>query len=112
MSAPYVPQVGDRVRTARWSDTSYMDVIAVGQTAIFGIDEDGDEWCPDLDVEWLKVETPTPLPERWLNFDSIGIQNNYPTRAQADAVAADDRIALIHIWTDADGVDRIERVTA
>ena len=113
MTAAYVPKVGDRVRAATWSARSYMDVVAVGQMAVFGIDEVGDEWCPDLDREWIKVETPTPLPERWANVYPDGIWQDHKTALSANTNATyRNRMAVLHIWTDADGVDHaeIERV--
>ena len=112
MTAAYVPEVGDRVRLASWAETDWMVVLHVGGKSIFGIDNDGDEWCPNLDREWIKVETPTPLPERWINAYPDGFATTYLTRAIADEYAGESRIALVRIWTDADGVDRIERVTA
>ena len=111
MTAAYVPIKGDRIRRTRWLDVEYLDVIEVGRTQIFGVAEDGDELMCPLDGEWIKVKTPRPLPEQWLNAYEDWA-SAYSTRELADGYAADHRIALVHIWTDADGVDRIERVTA
>ena len=59
------------------------------------------------------METPTPLPEVWANLDADGCLVNYSTRERADKFPNRDRVAVVHIWTDSDGVDHaeIERVT-
>ena len=141
MTAAYVPVKGDRIRRADWPTTEYLDVdyvgssiivgtdssgdevtastgtewldvLCVGGQQVFGIDNDGDEWCPNLEGEWIKVETPTPLSEMWVNCYPNGHGSTFETRQDANNWASTNRIALVHIWTDADGVDRIERVTA
>jgi len=112
MTAAYVPQAGDRVQRASWYSHEHFDVTAVGRGYFLGINDDGYESARSLSGEWIKVETPTPLPERWQNVSTQGFITTYRTNWDADRYAADDRIACIHIWTDADGVDRIERVTA
>ena len=113
MTAPYVLVKGDRVRRESWGCGEYVDVDHVGRNVVVGIDECDSERTMVLSVgEWIKVETPTPLPERWINAYPEGYGSACWTRQSADRWADGTRIALVHIWTDADGVDRIERVTA
>ena len=88
-----------------------MDVDYVGRTIIAGTDRFGNEWSTGLDGVWIKVETPTPLHERWINTYPDGYTAAYSSKASADMYAGEG-VITVHIWTDADGVDRIERVTA
>ena len=112
MTAAYVPVKGDRVRHTSWADTEWLDVLCVGGQQVFGIDADGDEWSITLIGDWIKVETPPRLPERWVNLTTRGLGNDYGIRADADEVASSSRLAVLHIWTDSDGEDHaeIERV--
>jgi len=112
MTAAYVPVKGDRVRRPAWSDAEYFLVLNVARNTFHCVDADGGEWSITLDGEWVKVETPTPLLERFMNLNADGTTYTYTSRAFADSYAGPSRIAVIYIWTDADGVDRIERVTA
>jgi len=113
MTAPYVPVKGDRVRRAGWDNPKYIDVDYVGRSVFVGYDENDNEHTMFLSIgEWIKVETPTPLPERWANFyPNKAVVLLHGARDRAEATATPGRIATVHIWTDADGVDRIERVT-
>ena len=109
MTAAYVPVKGDRARQASWLRTEYIDVDYVGRSVVVGIDEAEREQTHALDRVWIKVETTTPLPEQWINVysnTSIG----HDDRAEANRAANYERIVCLHIWTDADGKDRIERV--
>ena len=112
MTAAYVPVKGDRVRRPAWSDAEYFLVLNVARNTFHCVDADGGEWSITLDGEWVKVETPTPLPELWINAYPDSYIRAHDTSTEAQRHALDNRIALVHIWTDADGVDRIERVTA
>ena len=112
MTAAYVPVKGDRVRRPEWASGNHMDVLFVGGQMVFGTNQSGFEFTSGVEGDWVKVETPTPLPERFMNLNADGTANTYTSRAVADSYAGPSRIAVIYIWTDADGVDRIERVTA
>ena len=112
MTAAYVPVKGDRVRRPEWVSRNHMDVLFVGGQMVFGTNQSGFEFTSGVEGEWVKVETPTPLPETWMNAYPNGLATSYRTREIANDYADESRIALVHIWTDADGVDRIERVTA
>jgi len=114
MSADYVPQVDDRVRRYDWTNGNHMDVDYVGRTIIAGTDRFGNEWSTGLDGDWIKVETPTPLPERWANVYPDGIWQDHKSARSANTNATHkNRLAILHIWTDANGVDHadIERVS-
>ena len=113
MTGDYIPQVGDRVRRSSWAETEWLDVLCVGGQQVFGIDNEGEEWCPDLDGdEWINVVNLKPLPERWSNVYPDGFWQSHTTAMSARVNSHDGRIATLHIWTDADGVDHteIERV--
>lgn len=72
----------------------------------------------DVDLDAMKpgdwfvpedVPTPTPLPDGWFNlYPRPQLPGLWPSRAVADSQAGPDRIAVVHIWTDEDGVDRAE----
>ena len=112
MSEKYIPVKGDRVRSPAWLATAWMDVLYVGGKHIFGVNNEGDEWCPRLDNDWIKVETPIPLPEIWMNTFPTGQVSTHFTKPAAEAYGETrDRATFVHIWTDADGEDQIERVT-
>ena len=111
MTATYVPQVGDRIRLQHWVH-DWIDVKYVSRELVIGVDGYGNERMPWLSEPWVKVEAPIPLPERFMNLNADGGGNTYTSRAVADFQALDHRIAVVRIWTDADGEDRIERVTA
>jgi len=118
MSAAYVPQVGDRVRRTNWSDRLYMDTEYVGRSLVVGADPDGREMTATLSStgggEWVKVVTPAPLADCWYYVTTAG-RVSLPKDTRADAIdhAGMNVLAVVHIWTDSDGVDRaeIERVT-
>jgi len=118
MSAAYVPQVGDRVRRTNWSDRLYMDVEYVGRSLVVGADPDGREMTATLSSttsgEWVKVETPAPLADCWYYVTKTGLVSPpKDSRAIAFDHAGVHVPAVVHIWTDSDGVDHaeIERVT-
>ena len=118
MSAAYVPQVGHRARRTNWSDRLYMDVEYVGRSFVVGVDPDGREMTATLSSttsgEWVKVETPAPLADCWYYVTTAGfVSLPKDSRAIAIAIAAVHALAVVHIWTDSDGVDHaeIERVT-
>jgi len=113
MDTNHTPEVGDRVRRASWVPSmDAVDVTAIGRYRFLGVDSDG-EFPYDIDDNWVKVIKPTPLPEQWLNVypGNIGWPA-YGHGFTAEECAGDHRIAVLHIWTDADGVDHaeIERV--
>ena len=114
----YVPQVGDTVRRDIWTDPCLsVKVTAVGRNRFLAINAEDDElsYPTHLDWVWVKVETPAPLPDRWINVHPRGLGATYPpTQASANFGALPGRIAVLHIWTDADGVDHadIERLTS
>ena len=112
MTAAYVPVKSDRCRRPEWASGNHMDVLFVGGQMVFGTNQSGFEFTSGVDGVWIKVKTPTPLTQKWGNFYPNGAAHFYDRKAIADNYADDTRIALVHIWTDADGVDRIERVTA
>ena len=113
MTAAYVPQVGDTVRHPAWPSET-LAITAVGRDHLLAINEHGTEIKYVLSDKWVKVETPTPLPEWWINVYPSNIGTCFPCRADAQRYVMSERIAVLHIWTDADGVDHaeIERVTA
>jgi hypothetical protein len=52
---------------------------------------------------------PTPLPEQWMNVYAWGVGNDCDSRAEADDNVSAGRIAILHMWTDADdGTDHAE----
>ena len=113
MTAAYVPVKGDRVRRASWNHENYMEVLYVGGQMVFGTDRSGFEFTARVEGEWIKVETPPPLPERWQSLYPDGVTVSYGNKEAADADAfAAAGVIRVHIWTGTDGVDRIERVTA
>lgn len=71
----------------------------------------------DVQPGWVGIPEdlprPEPPPERWINVYNFPSYLGWPSRARADAEAAPNRLAVLHVWTDADGVDHaeIERVT-
>jgi len=112
MSAAYVPQVGDAVRHEAWdSGSEAVDITAVGVRRFLAAVR-GVESTYVIDEGWSKVETPTPLPERWINVYPNGHVAAHNKKATADHFALADRIILLHVWTDDDGVEHadIERV--
>jgi hypothetical protein len=112
MNNEYTPQVGDRVRRHYWR-RGYIDVQHVGNAYFMGINSAGEEVARRLDEDWVKVGTPAPLPDFWSNVDRWGVAGIWRDRAGADKYAINDRLAVVHIYTDADGVDHadIHRVT-
>jgi len=113
MDTNYTPKVGDRVRRAGFHHDQWFDVTAVGLVCFLGTESDGFESAEPIGADWVRVETPTPLPECWVNVTTTGLGNDWPTRAETDEVAGRNTVAVLHVWTDADGVDHaeIERVT-
>ena len=109
---PYVPQVGDTVRRPLWApSTDPVEVTATGRRRFLGLDSSG-EYPYDIDGGWVKVVKPLPLPERWINTYANGRACAHFTRQEANHASMRERIAVLHIWTDADGNDHaeIERV--
>jgi len=113
MDTNYTPKVGDRVRHDAWGKGDTARVTAVGERKVLMVRGLLPEASWDICQRWHKVET--PLPEQWFNVypGNIGWPA-YSHGITAEESAGDHRIAVLHIWTDADGVDHaeIERVTA
>lgn len=112
MNDTYRPQVGDMVREASWTSPA-VEVMYVGTNLFVGNDGTYED-CWPLDNDWIKVEPKVPLPDRWVNVwnDGLGASSN-STKEDADLFFHHGhRIAVIHIYTDAEGVDHadIERV--
>jgi len=108
MDTNYTPKVGDSVRRASWMPSMHsVDVTAIGRYRFLGVDSDG-EFPHDLNGKWIKVETPLPLPEQWSNVYPDGFWQSHTTAVSAGVNSHDGRIAVLHIWTDADGVDHAE----
>lgn len=105
MTGRYIPQVGDRVRHEEWDAGCWCDVLAIDGGDIFARTELGDAEVWTMGDGWRKVEAPTPLPDAWFNTYAT---SGYETRQMADGWANDDRIAVVHIWTDADGNDHAD----
>lgn len=71
--APYVPQVGDRVRPAgdpkldidwgAWNEGEYFDVIAVAPCWLFGFHANGAPGAISNDFGWVKVDKQEQKPE-------------------------------------------------
>jgi hypothetical protein len=114
MHNPYRPVAGDRIRRPWWKPGHHRDVKHVGAFYLIADNDLGDEVVDDVTGEWIKVETPAPLPETWLNVTTSGFGGSYVDRLAAEQFARGHRIAVVHIYTDADGVDHadIERVTS
>lgn len=108
-----IPQVGDRV-SRQANSHRWIEVTAVGEKVflgkLYGADEE-QTW--HLDEDWLSVGR--PLPERWVNlyFDAPHLDGDvWRSEEDAEINALPDRKAtLVHIWTDGDGNDQIERVS-
>ena len=111
MTAPYVPQVGDTVRHPAWRSET-VTVTAIGKRCLLAVDQNDREFSYDISNSWVKVETPTPLPERWANVYPDGFWQSHATAMAARRNGHAARIAVLHIWTDTDGNDHadIERV--
>lgn len=107
----YTPKVGDRVTSPQWPDGWWVDVEYVGRKSFIGVLEDGEEYSGWVAAPWQLVERIDPLRDMWINvYGDQGCYYSYRTREAADRNAMPGRTALLHIWTDSDGVDRIERV--
>jgi hypothetical protein len=101
VTAAYVPQVGDRVRTEAWPSNTYITVTAVGEHKLLAQSgDDHHEASYFLDADWVKVTPPPTYPERWANVYPNGIGSHWATRAMADFHDPGERIALIHLATD------------
>jgi len=115
MYTNYTPKDGDRVGRHDWRLGEFITVAAVGRERFLASFGSGDEASHVIDSGWIKVEVPTPLPDCWYYVDRGGVVS-YPcnTRAIAFDYPGMDALAVVHIWTDAYGVDHaeIERVTA
>jgi hypothetical protein len=101
VTAAYIPQVGDRVRTEAWPSNTYITVTAIGEYKLLA--QSGDdhyEASYHLDADWVKVTPPPTYPERWISVYSDGTGAGYSSRTTADNTAFGDRIALIHLATD------------
>ena len=114
MSAAYVPQVGDTVCRYDWPPNESIVVTAVGRDRFLALFDSGTEVSYEIGGDWIKVVKPTPLPEQWINVYPGNI--GWPAYSQgltAEECAGDHRLAILHIWTDANGVDHadIERVS-
>jgi len=103
----YTPQVGDRVHLYHWPKDYTAEVLFVGDRQVFLRDIGGQEDSFYINLDWIKVETPSPLPERWINlYERCSV--THVSRRDASNGADDKRIAVIHIWTDKHGVDHAE----
>jgi len=114
MSAAYVPQVGDTVRHPAWP-SEILTITAVGRHHLLAVNEQGTEIKYVIAGTWVKVVKPTPLPYALINVHPAFTSGSLWTRRDADRIAGqhpDHRIAVIHLWTDEEGVDHadIERV--
>ena len=101
MTATYIPQVGDRVRSMAWRVDSYVTITAVGCTQFLANDKDGNEGRYYFGAGWVKVPEPVVHPERWMNVYPDHVMNaGWRSRVDADADADADRIAVIHLAAD------------
>ena len=112
----YIPQPGDRIKRDKWRRDERWDVALVeGPHVLVYMRDDHDvlpEWH-DLESHptagpWVKVETPEPLPERWIALDDSGYELDWSdTREGFDThLGGLGNLAVVHVWTDADGTDR------
>jgi hypothetical protein len=121
MTERYTPAVGHMVRQSGWGDADTLEVTAVGRFKFLTLTRDGlHEQSWKLAGEWVQVVQPEPLTETWAALRSDG--GTYLPRSAtnfATALAAykaewgNAPVAVIHIWTDADGDHaEIERVAS
>jgi hypothetical protein len=107
----YIPQVGDRIRLRSWG--TWIDVKFIDDGTVFG--RYGDNGTPNLyalDLPWIKVEKPRPLPERWLTIDGNDRALTWDNGSAAAGWAQGlDRCDIYRVWSDADGTPHVERVT-
>ena len=110
MTDRYTPAVGDRIRLPLWSEHEWAEVTATGRCWLLAVDQDGieDSWRVDRS-DWIKVERPTPIPHRYIGLWPEGPGFNVWSSPEQMSPAGGPE-SVLHIWTDEDGVDRIERV--
>ena len=108
MTAAYVPQVGDTVQHPVFPSQA-LAVVAVGRHHMLAVNEHGDEVTYLLATKWTRVVKPTPLSNCWYYTTASGFLS-YPKDSRAIALdhASGYAAAILHIWTDADGVDHAE----
>jgi hypothetical protein len=96
MSERYIPAVGHMVRRLSWGDLA-MEVTAVGRTTFLAqtLERTDIERQWSLDLDWVQVVKPEPLPETWVRGTSVVLVD--PRRRD-------------HFRNDVDHVE-IERVT-
>jgi hypothetical protein len=107
----YRPQVGDLIKLSNWKSDDIVEVLYVGNRIMLTRDtKTGYESSFGIDVnEWIKVEKPIPLMEIWGNIYSGSSDIvTHSSLAAANRTADSDRLAILHIYTDADGVDQAE----
>jgi hypothetical protein len=110
---PYVPQVGDTVRKPAWVNDPHLWLQVVATNGPVFLANYASNGRPSstswgLGAEWVKVdwvEPPTPLPDAWINVypGYLWSPFAYGDADRASGGALADRIAVLHIWTDADG---------
>jgi hypothetical protein len=123
MSYKYIPAVGHMVRKAHWGDVDELEVTAVGRFEFLTLTLNGrDEQSWKLASEWVQVVKPEPLTETWVCVSTQGVESLHNDRSANDAATAVEKcewvwfaqpVAVVHIWTDAEGADHaeVERVT-
>ena len=110
---PYVPQVGDTVRHEFWQENDTAQVRGLSERSMLLQRSNATtETAWARGPRWIKVETPTPLPERWINVYLNGHTAAHDKKATAEHFALANRLVILHVWTDIDGNDHaeIERV--
>jgi hypothetical protein len=100
------------VRRKGWSDAlPYVEVIGVKNGYLWLSDPtepDSPPYSDDCDDLWIKVEPKIPIPHRYIGLYAYGqTTNDVMGRCDFGSLPVVD---VLHIWTDEDGVDRIERV--
>lgn len=110
MTDRYTPAVGDRLRHKQWPDDVTAEVLAVGSAYLWI--QRSDEQTPEtyvLNTDWIKVERLIPIPHRYIGIYKDGDTGCCYTTAHL-AAGINNPTEVLHIWTDENGVDRIERV--
>jgi hypothetical protein len=100
------------VRIGAWLEHEWAEVTAVGRSWLLAVDQDGceDSWRVDRS-DWIKVEPKVPIPHRYIGLISERECGPLCWRSATDVALQPETREILHIWTDEDGVDRIERVT-
>jgi hypothetical protein len=116
MTERYTPAVGHMVRQSGWGDADTLEVTAVGRFKFLTLTLDGiQEQSWNLAGEWVQVVQPKPLTETWAGVAARGGTYSFMGATSAATAAVGCRqawgtspLAIVHIWTDADGVDHAE----